>query len=91
MMRKRGEFQEYFDNAPKLGLKERITSIQNRQLRVNDEKFDKIKRATKDMSQDMLLEMQRGVNQLKKVINEDLTKMVKGEESHDKNYFKFKE
>ena len=46
MMKKRGEFKAYFDQTQKIGLKERLASIENRKLRVKDEKFDKIKRAT---------------------------------------------
>ena len=46
MMKKRGEFRAYFDQTQKIGLKDRLETIENRKLRVNDEKFDKIKRAT---------------------------------------------
>ena len=91
MMKKRLEFKLYFAEASRIGLKDRLTSIETRKLRVEDEDFDKIKKTTKDIGQDMLLELQHAVNQLSKVIEIDLTNVIKAEESHDKNYFKFKE
>ena len=49
MMKKRIEFKLYFDQIRQFGLKERISSIQNRKRRVEDEDFDEIKRASKDI------------------------------------------
>ena len=92
MMKKRLEEKQYFDAAIRAGLKDRLNSIQTRQNRINEERFDYIKQVSKDMGKDMIIETQHTVNKLQNIVD-DLTKLFSEEDKDvsDANYFKFKD
>ena len=92
MMKKRLEEKQYFNAAIRAGLKDRLNSIQTRQNRINEERFDYMKQVSKDMGKDMIIETQHTVNKLQNIVD-DLTKLITEEDKDvpDANYFKFKD
>lgn len=90
MMKQKLEQKRYFEGVLKGALKDRLESIANEKKRITDQNFNYMRKASKDMGQDMMLDLQHEMNKLKKTVN-DLVAMVSAEESYDAGYFKFKD